>query len=148
MRYGPLLTMLLALIAPVVGAQTPSAAGQWHCQFTYSELDPRGNRSSGFVREFGLVAHPDGSYVAQGTEAGVAGHTQFQSFGEWQMVDGVYLSLRGNYASNSPYNLPGMMFMMLAQLVDNSTLMLNHEQAEPGGRYIMNRTLVQCRRQG
>lgn len=141
------LGLMLVLVSGAARAQSPTAVGQWLCHFTYSELDQRGNRISGFVREFGLVAHPDGTYVAQGTEAGIAGYSQFQSFGQWQMVDGVYLSVRGNYQSDSPYNLPGMMFMMLAQLVDNSTLMLNHQQAEPAGRYVMNRTLVQCRRQ-
>lgn len=140
------LGLVLALAVPVAAtAQTAPPVGQWACQMSYTELDQFGNRKSGFVREYMLAVFADGSYQAGGTQAAADGYTQFQSQGTWQSQGGQFIA-KGPERSTGLYVGPSM-FMLVSNLSpDGMSMLLNYEQPDPNGIYVMNRTNNYCER--
>lgn len=138
--------LVLSLFAPAAAmAQTTSPVGQWACQMTYTELDRFGNRTSGFVREYMLGVFADGSYQAGGGQMAADGYSQFQSQGTWQLQGGQFVA-RGPEQSTGPYAVPSM-FMLVSNLApDGRSMLLNFEQPDPYGTYVMNRTNTYCER--
>ena len=128
-------------------AQQGSPVGQWGCQFSYTELDQGGNRTSGYGREFIIALNPDGNYYTEGTEMGIGSTFQFRSQGQWQS-QGNSVSAQGSEESNNPMGIPGMQFFFSATLEANDMLMLTYEQPDPSQSYVMNRSITQCQRQG
>ncbi len=145
-------TALIAAAAIAAGlAAAPAQAqnnsqyhGMWTCNFTYTELDQQGNRKSGFVRHYQIQVNPNNTYQVQGYTPGVYGNDPFQSQGQWTVEQGFFSAKGPEYGPNV---LPGMQFMMGAQL-QNGELTMRHEQKDPNGQWIMNRMMSQCQRGG
>ena len=135
--------IVLSAAAAVV-AQTPGPVGQWACQFAYTELDQFGNRKSGFVEEYMIAVHANGSFEAQGMTAAANGYNQFQSQGQWQQTQGQGFMAQGDAHRTSGLSQP---FMIVATLApDGMTMMNSYEQPDPSGRYAMNRSNTYCER--
>lgn len=133
-----------AIATPAHAQNNSQYHGMWTCNSTYTELDQWGNRKSGFVRYYQIQVNPDGSYQAQGYTPGVYGNDPFQSQGQWKVEQGFFSATGPEYGPNV---LPGMVFMMGAQL-QNGELTMRYEQKDPSGTWIMNRSLTQCQRGG
>lgn len=138
---------LLATALPQTATAQGSHAGQWACQMTYTELDPWGNRTSGFVRDYMMAIYPDGRFEAQGSLAGAAGVHQFCSQGQWQ-AQGADMIASGPEQSSDPFQMPGMQFVFTGTLQADGSMSYRYEQADPSGRYLMIRTLYACQRRG
>lgn len=108
-------------------------------------------QTSGFNREYVMLLYPQGTYEAQGTEAGVSGYSQFYSQGQWQEMpgpNGAMIMAKGSYQSNQPYGIPGMTFGFNAQMQPGGVMSFTYEQPDPYGQYVMNRSIDYCQRQG
>ena len=70
--------------------QGAGPTGQWQCQMSFSELNQRGQRTSGFTQEFTMNVQQNGQFYAQGMMNAVPYPTQFQSQGQWQVQGGMF----------------------------------------------------------
>ena len=142
---------LVALCGAVVAAITPlpalaqSVAGQWACQITFTEYDRYGNRTGGYVQDFGMMLYPNGTYEAQGVMTSVAGQHQFQSQGGWQPQGNGVFAQGYLYDTMSP--TPGV-FGVIADLMPDGTLMKTVEQPDSTMTILLGRTNTYCERRG
>lgn len=139
--------LLLGLAAPVpAGAQTASPAGQWACQFAYTEFDRFGNRTSGHVQEYGLAVHANGSFDVSGNTIGGIGATPFQGNGQWTDRQG-YFHAQGQIIEQGPFGTMPMMFMVIATFTpDGAGMSSTNETRDPTNSYLMARANTLCQR--
>jgi hypothetical protein len=133
----------LTTAAPALAQSSPHV-GQWSCQFSYTELNPDGSRQSGFVRQFQIALYPNGTYQAQGTMSGAAGHSQFRSQGQWR-AQGQAVMAQGQEESTASMGIPSI-FGFTAILNPGGGMSASYEQPDPSRRYVMNRSITQCQR--
>ncbi|MDO9525528.1 MAG: hypothetical protein Q7J57_08285 [Gemmobacter sp.] len=138
--------VLAALTTPQIGAAQTGFSGEWVCKITYTDLTPQGQRISGFTRDFRMIAHPDGTFVVQGTQAGADGSTLFQSYGEWQAHGDRFIA-HGPEQSNAMVQIPGMVFSFMGTANQDGTLSHTYESRDPSQRHVTDRTTYFCKRQ-
>jgi hypothetical protein len=147
--------MLAALLGggPAAPTQQPHgdtkmAVGQWGCQQTYTEFDQMGNRTSGHTTDFVLAVQADGQYQVGGTIWGGVGSTPFQGNGQWQVQNGQFLA-NGTVVQSDMFGTLSLPFVVIATLSsDGSSMSFRQEMPNSTQTGILNRTLVDCQRQG
>ncbi|MGB7242863.1 MAG: hypothetical protein WBC93_12350 [Sulfitobacter sp.] len=122
--------------------------GQWYCEFSYTEYNNSGKRSSGFTMVFGTVIQSDGSFYAEGQEQSIMGNQPFQAQGRWFIENGSRGPLfnargqRSGPSGISPFGYIGFLGP------DNRVLYHNQDIPNPQTGRIMSRSSTECTRTG
>jgi len=120
--------------------------GSWQCEMTYTELNPQGQRTSGYVKQFVMGVYAGGGLEVQGSYTGIGGVTQFQVQGQWKVDQGHFMAQAQGMQQSQWGTMPEMFVMLGLPSPDGSSMSYNHEQRDPSGSYVMNRQLFACRR--
>jgi hypothetical protein len=129
-------------------AQSQSPVGQWACQFSYTELDRTGNRTSGHMQEYVLAVYPNGTLEVAGNILGGVGATPFQGQGQWNM-QGELFNGQAPVQQQDMFGSIPIPFMILANVApDGRSMSLTNEQADPSRTYVMSRSITICDRRG
>ena len=145
-RSASAIATALILAGPATAQQ--QFIGQWSCEFSYTEYNSYGNRTSGFTMAFAAAVQPDGSFYAQGQEQSIMGVSQFQAQGNWGVENGPrgpLFSARGQMSGQngvSPFGFIGFMGP------DNQSLYHSQDipNTQTGG--ILSRSSTGCVRTG
>lgn len=136
-------------LAGLVVSTLPSLAqfeGTWTCEMTYTELNPHGQRTSGYVKQYRMGVYSGGGFEAQGNYVGIGGPTQFQVQGQWGVDQGHFMAQAQGMQQSQFGSMPELFVTLGLPGPDGSTMSYNHEQRDPSGSYVMNRQLYQCQR--
>ena len=140
----------LVVIAGLAGVQPALAqqqyVGTWGCEFTYTEMNQFGQRTSGHTRQYLIAIYPNGSFEAQGQMGSAMGYQPFQSQGQWQVDEqsGKLMAQGQEYIGGMPS--PGA-FVMMGGVDPDGAFRNAYEQVDPSNSYVMNRQLYFCQRQ-
>lgn len=116
--------------------------GQWQCQMSFSEINQRGQRTSGFTQEFVMNVQQGGQFQAQGMLNAVPYPTQFQAQGQWRVQQGVF-GAQG--MSNGPM---GQSPWMVAGQLQGNVIQSNFESPSQFNRGGKARSIVMCQKAG
>ena len=117
-------------------------AGQWQCQTSFTEMNQRGQRTSGFTQQFVMNVQQNGQFFAQGMMNAVPYPTQIRVQGQWRVQDGVF-----GAQGMMPTEMGQMPWMVAGQLQGN-TIQMNQEAPSQYTRGGKARSIVMCQKAG
>ena len=122
--------------------QQPNPVGQWQCQMSFTELNQRGQRTSGFTQEFVLNVQQGGQFYSQGIMNAVPYPTQFQAQGQWMVQDGVF------GAQGTGFDGMSQMPWAVAGQLQGNMIQSNYESPSQYNRGGRARSIVLCQKSG
>lgn len=125
---------------PAQPQPAPDYSGFWNCQMTYTEYSGPNQRSSGHVKNWGMLLNADKTYGMEGMQPGVG---PFYGQGTWEgYVEGVVL--KGQEASPPYPPIPGMTYVLKPD--GNGGLTQRVETPAYNANYIAQMALYACQR--
>lgn len=124
-------------------AATDDLAGQWQCQFGFSQWDSFGNPSGSHTREFILGLYPGGQFEAQGRMGSIMGYHQFQASGQWQVISGSLIAQ--GQSIDTMLQMPAP-FSVVGDAKSDGSLSRTDDVPNATGTGLVSRTVLVCRR--